>query len=61
MEMKKKSKKGVLLKSKKTFQNHILLQKSHQKNKYLNSPLCKILWDLNEMDKWETQTIEPKD
>ena len=43
-----------------TSEQNILLQKSHQKNKYLGSLLCKIHRTILKMNKGGTRTDRPK-
>ena len=47
-------------KNKKTSQNQTLPQKSHQRDKHQDSPPCKILRTILNMDKGRTQTNGPK-
>ena len=51
MEMKEKSKKGISKKNKKKKDPNLCRKKSHQRNKYLDSPHSKILWTILQMDK----------
>ena len=53
-------KKRVPEKNKKTRQNQALQQKFHQRNKHLDSPLCKIFWTILKMHKEGTQTDRSK-
>ena len=48
-------------KNKKTFQNQALRQKSHQMNKHLGSPPCKMLETILKINKGEILTNERKD
>ena len=53
--MKEKSKQRVYKKNKKT-RNQILWYKSHQRNKHLASPPCKIFWTILKLGKGLMQT-----
>ena len=55
------NKKRVSQTNEKDSQNQALLQKSHQRDKHLGSPPCKILGTIPKMDKGRTQTNGPKD
>ena len=57
----KKNKKSEAQMNEKASQDHVLQQKSHQKNKHLGSPFCKILGAILKMDKRGTRTNGPED
>ena len=53
-------KEKVPQKNEKTSWNQNHQQKFYQKNKYLSSVSCKIIWKILKMDKGETQKKGPK-
>ena len=57
----RKNKKRLSQSNEKTSQNQTLQQESHQKDKQLGSPHCKILRTILEMDKRRTSTNGPED
>ena len=59
--MKEKNKKRVPQTNKKTSRNQTLQQKSHQRNKQLSCPPCKILGTILKMDMGRTQTNGSED
>ena len=57
----RKSKKRLLQKNEKTSRKQTIQQKSHQRNKYLDSLFCNILWTIFQIDKEGTQINGTKD
>ena len=56
---KRKYDKRVSQTNDKTSRNQALLQKSHQTDKHMDSPSCKMLGTILKMDKGRTQKNEP--
>ena len=57
----KSKKKWNPLNNKKTSRNQALQQKSHQKDKHLSRPPCKVIWTILKMSKGENHSNGPKD